>query len=155
MQAEREVPVDPRAMVGPQQSRLQSAAFPLRDPQPAVAQPFDELPDAHWFCARSHQLVVPVLRYVVVIEVETPPRNTHSARKFVQLIERAVAHQVRPEHLVGWPPRLVDQDGHWPSLSRLVSKMTTLAHRASDSTAFSSHCFAYWPNWPLFSRRVC
>ena len=155
MQAESEVAVDPRAMVGPQQSRLQSAAFPLRDPQPAIQQSFDELADAHWFCARSHELVVPVLRYVVVIEVETPPRNTHSARKFVQLIERAVAHQVRPEHLVGWPPRLVDQDGHWPSLSRRVLKMTTLAHRESGNTAFSSHWFAEWSYWPLISCRVC
>jgi len=54
MQPERQVPVDPRAMVGPQKPRLQSAAFPLGDPQPTVAQPFDELPDAYWFCARRH-----------------------------------------------------------------------------------------------------
>ena len=115
-QPDREVPVGPRAIVYPQQPccrrRLQAAAFPLGDAQPTVAQPFDELPDAHWFGARSHQLVVPVLRHVVVIDVETPPGDAHSAGKIVQLIERAVTHQVRPEHLVGWPSRLIDQDGH-------------------------------------------
>jgi hypothetical protein len=136
MQPDREVPVGPRAIVGPQQPccrrRLQAATFPLGDPQPAVAQPFDELPDAHWFGPGSHQLVVPVLRHVVVIEVETPPGDTHSARKIVQLIERAVTHQVRPEHLVGWPSGLIDQDGHWPILNRRVSKITALAHRAAQ-----------------------
>ena len=84
-------------------------AIALGDSQSAIAQSFYELPDAHRFRPGCHHLLVPGLGYVVVIEIETSTREAHPTGEVVQLRQRAVTHQVRPEHPMRWPPRLVDQ----------------------------------------------
>jgi hypothetical protein len=110
--------------------------LPLGHSQSTVPQPFHELSDGYGFCPRRHKLVIPVLWHVVVIEIETTQGDTHPTGKIVQLSERAVAHQVRPEHLVREPPRLVDEDGHWPILDRKGLQMTKMAHRVVRQHGF-------------------
>jgi len=51
-------------------------------------------------------------RHVIVIAVEAAARNSVRRCEVVELLQRAIAHQVRPKSVVRGPPRVVDQDPH-------------------------------------------
>lgn len=49
-------------------------------------------------------------RHVVVVEIEAAPGEPRSVCEGVQLIERGIADQMRPQCSMGWPHGLVDQN---------------------------------------------
>ena len=60
------------------------------------------------------RVVVPLLRDVVVVQVEGPLGDAEPGGEAVQLLGRVVADQVAPQPAVRRPARWVDEDGHDP-----------------------------------------
>ncbi len=61
----------------------------------------------------------PCVRFVgnvVVVAIETAAGDPVGGGEVVELVQVAVAHQMRPEPAVGGPERVVDQDRHEPIL---------------------------------------
>lgn len=84
------------------------AALVLRHAQAARAQSLDQLPHRDRLGPAGDELGVEPLWNVIVVEIECAAADPVELRKGVQLVEGGVAHQMRPEHFVCWPPRLVD-----------------------------------------------
>ncbi len=59
---------------------------------------------------------------VVVIEVETPTRKSVQAGELMELIEVRITDQMRPQPVVCGPTRVVDQNGHGPSVARSATR---------------------------------
>ena len=110
------------AMSGAQRRFVGStvAGAPLggAEPQSGGAQPPHEVPAVDLLGAGSQQARSMLLRYVVVVALESATRYTGLGGKGVKLLERLVRHQMAPPPAAPPPPRLVDQHGHSPSASR-------------------------------------
>ena len=83
--------------------------------QPGGAEPDDQLARADRHRPGRDHPVVPLGRHVVVVPVEAPRRNAEAERERVQLVERRVAGQVRPEPAVTRRVGRVDEDRHPPA----------------------------------------
>lgn len=84
----------------------------LCDAKAACPQPHDEFAVRHAQRSRTDQFGVALRRNVVVVEIECPLGYAVRACERVQLVERGVADQMRPQRAVVRPHRGVDQDGH-------------------------------------------
>lgn len=80
-----------------------------------------ELAALHGHRAVPHECVAELLRDVVVITVETAPRNLVRLGERMELRERLVTRQMAPSPTVVPPARLVDQDRHAVETGTLAS----------------------------------
>ena len=93
------------------------ATLACRDPKARVAQRVHEFASGHVPRACRDEALDGLLGHVVVVAIESTPRDVLRRGEGVQLGQIVVADEVRPESSVGWPPRRVDQDGHSPIIS--------------------------------------
>ncbi len=87
-------------------------------PQSGGDEPPDQRVPVHVLGAGGDQPRERLVRDVVVIQVESAARDAVGGREGMELIERGVTHQVRPQPAVRRPARIVDEDRHDPSLGR-------------------------------------
>jgi hypothetical protein len=85
------------------------ASLALRHAQAAVPQTLDKLPHGNRLRSGGDQPVIEPLWHVVVVEIESAAGDSLALGEGMQLLQRAVTDEMRPEHIVGWPPRLVYQ----------------------------------------------
>jgi hypothetical protein len=68
--------------------------FALGNAQSARREPLHELANRHGLGAGRDEIVVPVRRHVVVVEIEAAAGDSHQAREGVQFVEGVVAHEM-------------------------------------------------------------
>src|SRR5690606_32234221 len=90
-------------------------------PEAGLPKPAYELLAAHRYGARRHHRLVQLLGHVVVVALESSPEKPDSGGERVQLVERLVRDEMRPQLPVPRPDRSIDKD-----------------HRTAASTASST-----------------
>lgn len=81
-------------------------------------QPADQLSRRHHDCSCGNELRLPLGQNVVVVTVESAPRDLQPISECVQLIERRVTGQVAPVPVMCGHLRVVDDDAHRTEVTR-------------------------------------
>ena len=94
--------------------RGSGSSFGGAQPEPGGPQPADQLAALHDLGPGRHDGGEMLLGNVVVVPLEPPARDAEPIGEVVELVERAVADDVRPPAPTVPPAGLVDEDGHDP-----------------------------------------